>query len=74
MADQRAPAAADIEQPVTRREPQLAADHVELVALRPVEVVVPGGREIAAGVDHLVVEKEPVEAVRDIVVLSLIHI
>ena len=33
VADQRAPAAADVEEAIARLQPQLPADHVELVAL-----------------------------------------
>src|SRR5262249_33130655 len=41
MADERAPSTADIEESFARLEPQLAADHVELVALRRRQVVAP---------------------------------
>ena len=39
MDQQRAPAAADVEQAVAGLEPQLAADHLELVDLRLVDIV-----------------------------------
>ena len=66
--NERAPAAADVEKALVRLEPQLAADHVELVALRLREVVVRLG-EIGAAVDHLGIEKERVELVGQIVVV-----
>ncbi len=49
-------------------EPQLAADHVELVALRGREYRC-SSREIGAGVDHLGIEEERVERIRDVVVI-----
>jgi hypothetical protein len=64
------PAAADVEQALARFQPQLAADHVELVPLRPGDVVVPVGLKIGAGIDHLRVQKEPVEVVRHVVVIG----
>ena len=64
----RAPAAADVEQAFARLQPQLAADMVELVGLRLVDAV--GEiREVAAAVDHALVEEEPVEIVRNVVVM-----
>ena len=68
MDQHRAPAAADVEQPLARLQPQLAADMVELVGLRLVDAVGEIG-EIAAAVDHAFVEEEPVEIVRDVVVM-----
>ncbi len=50
-------------------EAQLPADHVELVALGAIDVAMLLG-EVAAGVDHLLVEEEPVEIVRDVVVIG----
>src|SRR5579863_7825646 len=41
VTDQRAPAAADVEQSLVRLEPQFAADHVELVGLRGCKIVAP---------------------------------
>ena len=70
MADQRAPAAADVEEAIARLQPQLAADHVELVRLRAGEIVVPVGLKVGAGIDHLGIEEEPVERVRDVVVVG----
>ena len=68
MDQHRAPAAADVEQPVARLQPELAADMVELVCLRLVDAI--GEiREVAAAVDHALVEEEPVEGVRNIVVM-----
>jgi hypothetical protein len=68
MADQRAPAAADVEQRLVGLEPQLAARDIELVALRGREIVVPVG-EVAARVDHLGIEKQRVEGVGEVVVI-----
>ena len=67
MADEAAPAAADVEEPFARLQAQLAADHLQLVALRLRDVVVPVG-VVGAGVDHLRIEKERVEVVRQVVV------
>ena len=73
---QRAPPAADVEVPVRRGvgqrvEPQLAADEVELVALRVLQgvrrVV---AREVRAGVSHVRVEDERVEVVGEVVVVG----
>src|SRR5262247_2883746 len=68
-ARQRAPAAADVEQPLAGFQPQLAADHLQLVLLHLVDVVVPVGA-VAAGVDHLAVEPERVERIGDVVVVG----
>ena len=68
VTDERAPAAADVEKALARLQPQLAADHVELVVLRSREVIVRLA-EIGAGVDHLGIEKELVERVREVVVV-----
>ena len=70
MADQRAPAAADVEMPGARLEAQFAADHVELVELALVDIVMEIGRVIGAGIDHLLVEEELIEGVRDVVVMG----
>ena len=67
MAEQRAPAAADVEEALAGLQAQLAADHVELVVLGGGEVVRPVAI-IGAGVDHLGVEEERVELVRQVVV------
>jgi hypothetical protein len=79
VAHQPAPAAADIEQLLARREPQLPADHVELVVLRLLERVVPVGK-VRAGILHLGIEKQLVELVPQVVmklnvvlVLALLH-
>ena len=64
-----APAAADVEQRLAGLQAQLAADMVELVELRlvdPVREIL----EVAAAVDHALVEEEPVEVVRNIVVVG----
>src|SRR5262245_25059124 len=68
VAREGAPSAADVEKFFAGPQTQLAADHVELVALRGGEVVVPVF-EIGAGVDHLGIEKERVERVRQVVVV-----
>ncbi len=67
VAQQRAPAAADVEEQLPRLQPQLAADDVELVPLRLLQRVGPVA-EIGAGIDHLRVEEELVEFVAGIVV------
>ncbi len=67
VADEAAPAAADVEEALAGLQAQLAADHFELVALRLGDVVVPVG-VVGAGVDHLGVEEERVELVRQVVV------
>ncbi len=70
VADESAPAAADIEEAIAGLQPQLAADHVELVELRAGEIVVPVGLKIRAGIDHLGVEEEPIEGVRHVVMIG----
>ena len=67
VADEPAPAAADVEEALARLQAQLAADHLQLVALRLRDVVVPVG-VVGAGVDHLRIEEERVEVVRQVVV------
>ena len=66
-ADQRAPAAADVEQAVSGLQAQLAADVLQLVALGLLERVV-GGLEVGAGVDPLGIQPQAVEGVGHIVV------
>ena len=66
--DHAAPAAADVEQPHARLEPELAADEVELLLLGRLEGRV-GGREHGAGVGHRRAEHPRVEAVADVVVV-----
>ena len=70
MADQRAPAAADVQMPRARLEAQFAADHVELVELGLVDVIMEIGGVIGAGIDHLLVEEELIEGVRHVVVMG----
>jgi hypothetical protein len=67
-----APAAADVEEALARGEAQLAADVVELLRLRVVERVRVGA-EVRARVDELGVEPEPVEGVRDVVVVAYVR-
>src|SRR5262249_25015565 len=64
----RAPAAADVEESLFRPQTKLAADHVELVALRGRKVVRPVF-EIGAAVDDLGIEKERVECVGNVVMV-----
>ena len=66
--DEPAPAAADVEEPFALAQPQLAADVVELLLLRRVEVVVRCA-EVRARVDHPPVEEEPVELGVEVVVV-----
>jgi hypothetical protein len=69
VQDQRAPAAADVEQPLALSEAELAADDVELALLSLIERVVRGD-EVRARVDHASTEHEAVEAIRDVVVVA----
>src|SRR5215216_7101687 len=66
MANQRTPSATDVEKSLARPQPQLAADHIELVALRGGQVVAPVF-EKGTAVDHLRIEKERIERVGKIV-------
>src|SRR5580704_408755 len=68
MDAERAPAAAEIEERLAGVEAQLAAAHLELVLLRLRQTVVPLG-EIGAAIDHLGIEPERVEGVREVVVM-----
>lgn len=68
MDEHGSPAAADVEQLFARLQPELAADMIELVFLRLVDAVGEIG-EIAAAIDHAFIEEEPVEGVRNIVVM-----
>src|SRR5207302_10647684 len=60
-------AAANVEQSLSRLQPQLAADHVHLVALGLLQRVAPVG-EVAAGVLHLRIEEQLVEIIAEVVV------
>src|SRR6266480_3792770 len=64
--DQPAPATSDIEQAFSRFEAKLAADVIELLSLRTVQVVI-RRVEIRAGVHHRRIEPQLVEVVRNIV-------
>ena len=66
---QGAPAAADVEERLTGLQAQLAADEVELVRLRLLELAV-GIAIVRAGVDHERVEEECIEVVRHVVVVG----
>jgi hypothetical protein len=57
VTDERAPAAANVEQTIARLQAKLPADDVKLVLLRSRQIVVPVA-EIGAAVDQLRVEKE----------------
>ena len=65
---QRAPAAADVQQPLAGLQPQLRADELELALLRGLERLA-GFREVRARVDHARAEQRRVEVVRDVVVV-----
>ena len=65
--DETSPAAADVEQPITGREPKLSANQIELGFLRLVEIVVTV-REVSARIHHSRVQPERVKGVSDIVV------
>jgi hypothetical protein len=67
VADEAAPAAADVEKALAGLQAQLAADHVELGGLRVLQRGAPA-REVSAGIDHLGVEEEGVEGIRQVVV------
>src|SRR5687767_567641 len=69
MPDQRSPAASDVEQPFARPEAQLAAEVVELSALRLLEVVVLVD-EVRTGVDEVRIEEHREELVRAVVVVA----
>ena len=67
---ERAPAAADVEVTAAGLDAELAADEVELVALRVLDGVAGlGARPVAAGVGHVRVEDEGVEVVGQVVVV-----
>ncbi len=65
---QRAPAAADIEERLPRLEPDPGQDVVDLLQLRGSKVFI-ALLEVRARVDHVRVEPELVEVVRDVVVI-----
>lgn len=69
VGQQRAPAAADIEQPFAFTQRELAADQVELAVLRSLERLARAG-EVRARIDHRRPQHQPVEAVRDVVVMT----
>src|SRR5438309_3974952 len=62
------PSAADVEHGLTGLETELAADEIDLVLLRLLELTV-GLAVVRAGVEHEGIEEERVELVRDIVVV-----
>src|SRR5579884_124517 len=65
--DKSTPATADIQQPLARTKPQLAANVFELLLLRGSYIVV-GRFEIGAGIHHRWVEPQLVKVVGEIVV------
>ena len=68
---ERAPAAADVEEPHARSEADLLADQVELVALRVSDAVRRVlGAPVARGVGHRGVEDQRVELVGEVVVVA----
>src|SRR5260370_40686464 len=69
VKQQSSPAAADIQETLVRLQAQLAANEVELVSLGRLQRLAPG-RKIRARIHHLIVEKQPVEVVRHIVVMA----
>src|SRR5207249_3672057 len=69
VAGQRTPAAANIEKRFPTFQPQLAADHLEFVSLRLVDVIGPIG-EIGTRVNHVPVEPEGVKRVGYIVMVA----
>ena len=66
--DQRAPAAANIQKALTRRQPQLAQNVIEFLRLRDFQCIVRVSK-IGTGVHHLGVQEQGVEVVRNIVVV-----
>jgi len=77
MDDQRAPAAADIQQPLPRGEVELAAHELELAPLGAVERGAIRSRrvalrldEVGAGVHEIPVADAAVEVVTDVVVVA----
>ena len=69
VADEAAPAAADVEKALALLQAQLAADHVELGDLGLLQTR-DLARKIGAGIDHLGIEPECVKCVRDVVVIG----
>ncbi len=67
MEEQAPPAAANIEQPFTGLEVELAADEVKLGQLRLLEAHVVA-LKVGTGIDHARIEPHRVEVVRDVVV------
>ena len=67
VAEEPAPAAADVEKAVALAQAQLAADHVELVDLRLFQGVAPVG-EVSAGILHLRIKEQFVEVIAHVVV------
>src|SRR5262245_58821080 len=67
VKNQPAPTAADIEQALSRRESQLAADVIELLLLRHIEAVILRP-EIRAGIYHRLIQPKFVEVIRKVVV------
>src|SRR5262245_13132328 len=63
------PAAADVEERLPRLEPELAADEIDLVRLRLLELAV-GLAVVGAGVEHEGVEEECVEVIGHVVVMG----
>jgi hypothetical protein len=63
-----APAAADVEECLAGLQPELAADEIDLVLLRLLELAVRIAI-VGAGVEHERVQEQGVEVVRDIVVM-----
>ena len=66
VAQQRAPAAADVEQRFARPQPQLAAYQLELVPLRLLQRIRPVAK-VCAGIDHLGIEEQRIELVARVV-------
>src|SRR5882672_2128848 len=66
--DQRAPAAADVEEALARLDHELVEDMIELLLLGELERIVLAP-EIGAGVHHVPVEPKGIEVVRDVVVV-----
>lgn len=65
---QGAPATTDVQQPLARLQADLGEDVVQLLALGGGQVLV-AVLEVGAGIDHALVQPEPVEVVGDVVVV-----
>src|SRR6266852_3412524 len=66
--DERAPAAADVQKPLARLEQELPEDVIELLFLGVLQGI-GSTAEIGAGIDHVPVQPQRIEVVRNVVVV-----